>query len=100
VWAWWGWYTGGPPVFNSTVFADSAVPHFGNPPYTMANSMPQIRPVNWKTATLNFRPSSPHTGVIIVGMGDGSARSVSEGISWATWWAACTPQGEEALGDF
>ena len=95
VWAWWGAYQSGPPQFNVTVFADTAVPAFGVWPNVLANAAPQIRPANYKTSTLNFRPSSPHTGVIIVGLGDGSSRSVSDGISWSTWWAACTPAGNE-----
>jgi hypothetical protein len=94
-WAWWGAYISGRPVFNSTVFADSSVPAFNIWPYVFNSAAPQIRPVNYKTNTSNWRPSSPHTGVIIVGLGDGSARSVSEGISWSTWWAACTPAGGE-----
>jgi prepilin-type processing-associated H-X9-DG protein len=42
--------------------------------------------------------SSPHTGGIQVGMVDGSVRFLSEAISGATWWAACTPRGGEVLG--
>ena len=41
---------------------------------------------------------SPHTGAINVGMGDGSIRSVSAGVSPATWWYALTPAGGEVLG--
>ncbi len=42
--------------------------------------------------------SSPHTGGIVVGLGDGSARFVSNGVSPTTWWQALTPDGGEALG--
>jgi prepilin-type N-terminal cleavage/methylation domain-containing protein len=42
--------------------------------------------------------STPHTSGILVALGDGSTRVVSYGISSATWWAACTPAGGEALG--
>ncbi len=41
---------------------------------------------------------SSHTGGMNVGMGDGSVRFVSAGISANTWWAAVTPKGGEVLG--
>jgi prepilin-type N-terminal cleavage/methylation domain-containing protein/prepilin-type processing-associated H-X9-DG protein len=44
------------------------------------------------------RAVSPHTGGINVGMGDGSVRLVSQGISPTTWYAACTPSSGEVLG--
>jgi prepilin-type N-terminal cleavage/methylation domain-containing protein len=43
-------------------------------------------------------PATPHTGGILVCMGDGSTRSVNSGISGATWFAALTPSGGEVLG--
>jgi hypothetical protein len=33
-----------------------------------------------------------------VGLADGSVRFVSASISGETWWAACTPAGDEVLG--
>ena len=42
--------------------------------------------------------SSPHPSGIMVGLGDGSVRMVSNGVSPATWWAALTPMGNEVLG--
>jgi hypothetical protein len=39
-----------------------------------------------------------HTSGILVGMGDGGVRSVSPGVSNATWWSALTPTGGEVLG--
>jgi prepilin-type N-terminal cleavage/methylation domain-containing protein/prepilin-type processing-associated H-X9-DG protein len=44
------------------------------------------------------RAVSPHTGGINVGLGDGSVRFVSGGISGTTWFAACTPASGETLG--
>ncbi len=41
---------------------------------------------------------SPHTAGINCGLGDGSVRFVSQGISWQTWWFALTPSGGEVLG--
>jgi prepilin-type N-terminal cleavage/methylation domain-containing protein/prepilin-type processing-associated H-X9-DG protein len=45
------------------------------------------------------RAVSPHTGGINAGLADGSVRSVSTGVSQATWFAACTPAGGEPLGN-
>jgi hypothetical protein len=42
--------------------------------------------------------SSPHVGIIVVGMGDGSVRTVSSSVDANTWWAACTRTGGEVLG--
>ena len=42
--------------------------------------------------------STPFSGGISVCLADGSARTVSTGISSDTWWAACTPSGGEVLG--
>jgi prepilin-type N-terminal cleavage/methylation domain-containing protein len=40
----------------------------------------------------------PHTGVMNVGLGDGSVRSLSGSVSATTFWYACTPAGGEILG--
>jgi prepilin-type processing-associated H-X9-DG protein len=42
--------------------------------------------------------SSPHTAGMNVALADGSVRFLNQGISPATWWAACTPAGNETLG--
>jgi prepilin-type N-terminal cleavage/methylation domain-containing protein len=42
--------------------------------------------------------STGHTGGIMVGIGDGSARLVAQGISPTTWWFALTPNGGDLLG--
>jgi len=44
------------------------------------------------------KANSPHTGGIHAGMGDGSVRFVSQGVSPQTWWAALTPQAGDVLG--
>src|SRR5262249_26271629 len=46
------------------------------------------------------RASTPFSGGIQVALVDGSVRGVTAGISQQTWWAACTPDGGEALGDW
>mgnify|MGYP001570547566 CR=1 FL=1 len=42
--------------------------------------------------------TSPHSGGMNVGLGDGSVRFLSSGMSPNTWWAAVTPRGGEVLG--
>jgi prepilin-type N-terminal cleavage/methylation domain-containing protein len=42
--------------------------------------------------------SSPHTGVMPVGLGDGSVRMVSSAVSLATWRSACLPNDGVPLG--
>jgi hypothetical protein len=34
-----------------------------------------------------------------VALADGSGRSLGAGISGTTWWALCTPNGGEVLGN-
>jgi len=38
------------------------------------------------------------SGVILVGLGDGSVRGVTSGVSGQTWWSAMTPAAGEVLG--
>lgn len=46
-------------------------------------------------------PSTPHATGILVAMGDGSVRTVSPKVSQWTFWAACTPAGNETImGDW
>jgi prepilin-type N-terminal cleavage/methylation domain-containing protein/prepilin-type processing-associated H-X9-DG protein len=44
------------------------------------------------------RATSPHTGGINVGMGDGSTHFVAQGISGVSWYAAITPNFGDILG--
>jgi prepilin-type N-terminal cleavage/methylation domain-containing protein/prepilin-type processing-associated H-X9-DG protein len=44
------------------------------------------------------RPATPHGSTMNVAMGDGSIRTVSSGVSAATWWYACTPNAGDILG--
>jgi hypothetical protein len=41
---------------------------------------------------------SPHAGVMIAGLGDGSVRTVGEGITTKTWYYACQPNDGQVLG--
>ncbi len=44
-----------------------------------------------------YYANSPHTGVILVGLADGSVRGVSAGVSQKTWSWACTPNDGNPL---
>jgi prepilin-type N-terminal cleavage/methylation domain-containing protein len=55
----------------------------------------QVQP---RTNCNQFRAATWHNGGMLVGMVDGSVRSVSPSINPNTWWAACTPNGGETLG--
>jgi prepilin-type N-terminal cleavage/methylation domain-containing protein len=41
---------------------------------------------------------TPHPGVLMAGLGDGSVRTVSTSISWTTWNYACNPSDGNVLG--
>jgi prepilin-type N-terminal cleavage/methylation domain-containing protein/prepilin-type processing-associated H-X9-DG protein len=41
---------------------------------------------------------TPHTGGINVAMGDGSVRTVGNGVSGASWWAAWSPASGDIIG--
>jgi prepilin-type N-terminal cleavage/methylation domain-containing protein len=82
------------PGFEITLFAAS--------PYNAATAVGptskfQIQPSPYNGNCDPFRPSSPHTSVILALLFDGSVRSISSGISPNTWWWACTPLGGETL---
>ena len=42
--------------------------------------------------------ATAHAGGMLVGLADGSVRSLAQGMSGDTWWAAVTPSGGEVLG--
>jgi prepilin-type N-terminal cleavage/methylation domain-containing protein/prepilin-type processing-associated H-X9-DG protein len=55
-------------------------------------------PNPWESLCDPTRAATPHPGGINACLADGSVRTVSNGTSAATWWAACTPNGGETLG--
>jgi prepilin-type N-terminal cleavage/methylation domain-containing protein len=75
--------------------------------YNPATAQPalhfQLQPAPYTSiSNCEYRlPSTPHSGGIMVLLGDASTRSVSAGISNLTWYQACTPAGGEVLpGDW
>jgi prepilin-type N-terminal cleavage/methylation domain-containing protein len=91
---------------------DNYWPDWGPVVYASNQNQPTGPNPHGATLTPNVRPpvvgsyalcnggvaSSPHTAGTNVGLGDGSVRFVSQGISATTWWSALTPQGGETLG--
>jgi prepilin-type N-terminal cleavage/methylation domain-containing protein len=95
-------YAVGTPL-NAAIFAYQNNLAGNPPPTTWANtppgyvfSQPQIgvppTQADWRLV------QSQHTAVVQVGMGDGSARGVSSGVSQATWQNAILPADGNPLG--
>jgi prepilin-type N-terminal cleavage/methylation domain-containing protein len=80
IWAW-GWDLDCGPVFGSI-----------NGPQTWLQ-----QPNPWLTNCNPRYASSPHTGGMNVGVGDGSVRFLAQGMSSTTFWYALTPAGGEVL---
>jgi prepilin-type N-terminal cleavage/methylation domain-containing protein len=97
---------------------DSGV--FGMPTYNALRGSPSVRQNEWgvpgtrmdfwESSTVPFYtnpprgycqphvPTSPHTGVMVCGLGDGSVRTVSSGVTGTTWRNACIPDDGHILG--
>lgn len=54
---------------------------------------PTVQACNW------YVTQGGHTGGMVAGLGDGSARTVTNNMSVNTWVLACTPNDGQALGD-
>jgi hypothetical protein len=73
------------------------------PDFSSGQSVPpsgipfMVGPVTSGSCTWNVTVS-PHTAVMLAGLGDGSVRSVSQGVSVTTWWRACVPNDGNPLG--
>jgi type II secretory pathway pseudopilin PulG len=53
---------------------------------------PSVQACNW------YVTQGGHTATMIVGLGDGSARGVTQSVSVNTWILACTPNDGQVLG--
>ena len=95
----WGW--GGLPSGVSAIGVNDYMPIF-NPTglstgYAAQYQLFQTNPIPSRCdASTN---QTPHTGGIVVCMGDGSTRTVSSGISPQTWGTALNPQSAIPLGN-
>ena len=67
------------------------------PEYTHGQLPFQILPAPGKCDPVVL--ASPHTGVMVVGLGDGSVRTITPGISLTTWLNACIPDSGQPLGN-
>jgi hypothetical protein len=45
-------------------------------------------------------PQTPHAQGMLIGMMDGSVRTVSRGVKPEVFWGAVTPSGGEPFADF
>ena len=66
------------------------------PEYTHGSLPFQILPPPGKCDPVVL--ASPHTGVMILGLGDGSVRTLSAGISTASWLSVCIPDSGTVPG--
>jgi hypothetical protein len=58
----------------------------------------QVQPVPFVAGNCDFtRAASGHANGIQAALADGSVRSVSQSISYTTWWFAFTPAGGEVM---
>ncbi|MBM3997213.1 MAG: hypothetical protein FJ303_24145 [Planctomycetes bacterium] len=61
--------------------------------------LPQSSPTLGTTGNCDpLTASGMHSGVVLVAMGDGAARSVAIGVSSASWNAALSPAGSDTIG--
>jgi prepilin-type N-terminal cleavage/methylation domain-containing protein len=59
---------------------------------------PQIQPSPWSGAACNpYAPQTGHTGGILTGLGDGSVRICTSGMSFTTWQNAMCPSDGNIL---
>jgi prepilin-type N-terminal cleavage/methylation domain-containing protein len=78
-----------------------AIPGFaalGAPNAIGPGSIFQVQPTPFLGNCDPTRASTAHPGGILVGLADGSVRTLAPSMSGTTWWAAVTPSGGEVLG--
>ncbi len=98
-----GGASAGGPYYNIWAYGRTAWPEW-NPVFGFqiagTASKFQVQPTtNGSAGTCDPRlASAPRSAGILVGLGDGSVRMLSAGMSPATWWAAVTPDQGEVLG--
>ncbi|HEY7429026.1 MAG TPA: DUF1559 domain-containing protein [Gemmataceae bacterium] len=80
------------PYFNITTGIGTI---YASPP--VLPTLPQIG-VDEILCSNGMEPSSAHTGVLVAGMADGSARLVGPGVGQTTWYYACNPADHMTLG--
>ena len=79
-------------------FAIPALAARGAPNAIGPGSIFQVHPTPFLGNCDPTRASTAHTGGILVGLADGSVRTLAPSMSGDTWWAAVTPKGDEVQG--
>jgi prepilin-type N-terminal cleavage/methylation domain-containing protein/prepilin-type processing-associated H-X9-DG protein len=100
LWDWWLPASSGTAAYMNGGLGHHYFPLFGVP---TTNGTPigpvslfQVQPTQGNCDA--SRASTPHTGGMQVVLADGSVRSLTQGMSGTTWWAAVTPACGEVLG--
>jgi hypothetical protein len=78
-------------------FAIPALAARGAPSAIGPGSKFQVQPTPFLGNCDPTRTATAHPGMV-VGLADGSVRTLSQGLSGETWWSAVTPTGGEVLG--
>jgi prepilin-type N-terminal cleavage/methylation domain-containing protein len=78
-------------------FAIAALANLGAPNATGPGSKFQVQPTPFLGNCDPTRAATAHPGML-VGLADGSIRTLAPSISGTTWWAAVTPSGGEGPG--
>jgi len=61
------------------------------------NALPQFQPNPYNTACDTYRASGPHSGIIVIGMGDGHVQTISQNVTLVGWQRAITPDDNQPL---
>jgi len=91
------WASWTPSFFNNQ-FGGQAIGYPGNPVGPGGASKFKIQPTPFTTNCDPALANTPHPGGMLVTLGDASVRSLSSGMSNASYWWAGTPSGGEVLG--
>jgi hypothetical protein len=78
-----------------------AIRHFaanGAPDAIGEGSIFRVKPTPFVGNCDPTRAATAHAGGMLVGLADGSVRTLAPTMSGKTWWAAVTPAGGEVLG--
>jgi prepilin-type N-terminal cleavage/methylation domain-containing protein len=79
-------------------FAIPALASRGAPNVIGPGSVFQVDPAPFLGNCDPTRASTPHGSGMVVGLADGSVRTLAPNMSGDTWWAAVTPKGGEIQG--
>jgi prepilin-type N-terminal cleavage/methylation domain-containing protein len=79
-------------------FAVRAFAAMGAPDAVGEGSKFRVQPVPFLGNCDPTRASTAHPGGMLVGLADGSVRTLAPAMSGKTWWAAVTPEGGEVPG--